>query len=56
MGGIGPEDEDANVKDIPCGQHDFSLPVRMLVGGVFVQRHLGGEAPFLRGHCQINHA
>lgn len=54
--GVGPDHEDPHVEHIPRGQHDFPLPVRVLVGGVLVQGHLGREAPFLRRHGQVNHA
>lgn len=56
VGGIRAKDKDTHVQHVTCGQHDFPLSVGMLVGGVFVQRHLGCETAFLCRHCQINHA
>lgn len=52
--GIGSHHKDPYVQHIARCQHHFTLAVRVFVGGVFVQCHLGDEAAFLGWNCQIN--
>ena len=54
MRGVSSDHKDPNVQHISSCQHNFTLAVRMFVGGVFVERHLGGEAAFLSWNRQVN--
>lgn len=54
MGGISSDHKDPDVQHVSCGQHHLALAVWVLVGGVFVERHLGGEAALLGWNGQVN--
>ena len=54
MCGVSSDHKDPNVQHISSCQHNFPLAVRMFVGGIFVERHLGGEAAFLSWNRQVN--
>lgn len=54
MCGVSADHKDPDVQHISSRQHHFTLAVRMFVGGVFVERHLGGEAAFLGWNCEVN--
>lgn len=54
MGGISSDHKDPDIQHVSRGQHHLALPVRVLVGGVFVERHLGGEAALLGWNSQVN--
>lgn len=54
MCGVSPDHKDPYIQHISSCQHHFTLAVRMFVGGVFVERHLGGEAAFLGWDCEVN--
>ena len=53
---IGPFDEDAHEEDVPRAEHHLALPVRLPVGGVLVQGHLGDEVSLLGRQGEVNHA
>lgn len=54
MCGIGSNHKDPYIQHISSCQHNFTLAVRMFVGGIFVECHLGGETAFLGRNCQVN--
>lgn len=54
MCGVSSNHKDPYIQHISSGQDYFTLAVRMFVGGIFVERHLGGEAAFLGWNRQVN--
>lgn len=44
---VGAFHKDAHKEGVPGAKHHLPLPVRMAVGGVLVQSHLGDEVSFL---------
>ena len=46
---VGTLHENANEEDVPCAEHHLPLPVRVAVGGILVQSHLGDEVALLGG-------
>lgn len=52
--GVSPHHKDPYIQHISSCQHHFALAVRVFVGGIFVEGHLGGEAAFLGWNCKVN--
>lgn len=55
MCGVSSNHKNPYIQHISSRQHYFTLAVRMFVGGIFVESHLGGEAAFLGWNCQVNY-
>lgn len=54
MCGVSANHKDPYVEHIPGRQHDLPLAVRVFVGRVFIECHLGGEAALLGWNCQVD--
>lgn len=54
MCGVSSNHEDPHIEHVSSGQHDFPLAVRVFVGGIFVECHLGSEAALLSRNCQVD--
>lgn len=51
---VSSDHKDAHVQHIPSCQHNFPLAVRVFVGSIFIECHLGGEAALLGRNCQVD--
>lgn len=54
MCGVSSNHKDPHIEHVSSGQHDFPLAVRVFVGGIFVECHLGSEAALLSRNCQVD--
>lgn len=54
MCGIRANHEHPDVQHVSRGQHHLPLPIGVLVRGVLVECHLGGEAALLGWNSQVN--